>query len=219
VVTLVTPADLLSRLRQRKLLAIIRATDAGSALACIEVLAEEGIDLIEVSLTSVDALALLAKASARFGGDVVLGAGTVMTADQARASLDAGASYLVTPALGAGADEGVRMGAPVLMGALTPTEVASAMERGATAVKLFPAELGGPRYAAALRAPFPDVPFVPVGGVDPEAARAFLDAGCLAVGVGSPLMGDAASGGDLRGLRTRARDLRSSVAPWLVERT
>jgi 2-dehydro-3-deoxyphosphogluconate aldolase / (4S)-4-hydroxy-2-oxoglutarate aldolase len=205
--------ELLARLRERRLLAIVRADGARSALACIEVLAEEGIDVVEVSLTSGDALAVLAEVRLSFGDAIELGAGTVLTAGQAHAAVEAGATYLVTPSLSAGADEGVRLGVPVLMGALTPTEVTSAVERGATAVKLFPAELGGPGYLGALRAPFPDVPFVPVGGIDALAAQAFLDAGALAVGVGSPLLGDAANGGDLQDLRARARDLRSAVAP------
>jgi 2-dehydro-3-deoxyphosphogluconate aldolase/(4S)-4-hydroxy-2-oxoglutarate aldolase len=88
---------------------------------------------------------------------------------------------------------------------LTPTEVHSAMDRGAAAIKLFPASLGGPRYLSALRDPFPGVPFVPVGGVDADAARDYLGRGAVAVGVGSPLVGDAASGGDLAALRERAR--------------
>jgi 2-dehydro-3-deoxyphosphogluconate aldolase/(4S)-4-hydroxy-2-oxoglutarate aldolase len=209
--------ELLTKLRERRLLAIVRADEVHSALACIDVLLDEGIDVVEVSLTSRDALALLTEVSRSFGDAVELGAGTVITPEQAHASLDAGARYLVTPSLGAGADEGVRLGAPVLMGALTPTEVTGAVERGATAVKLFPAELGGPRYLAALRAPFPDIPFVPVGGVDTLAAQAFLDAGALAVGVGSPLLGDAANGGDLKDLRERARELRSAVAPLSLE--
>jgi 2-dehydro-3-deoxyphosphogluconate aldolase/(4S)-4-hydroxy-2-oxoglutarate aldolase len=203
--------ELLTKLRQRRLLAIVRAGDARSAIACIEVLADEGVDLIEVSLTSHDALAVITEVRLNLGDVVELGAGTVMTRQQAQDALDAGATYLVTPSVSAGADEGVRLGVPVLMGALTPTEVASAVERGATAVKLFPAELGGPRYLAALRAPYPEVPFVPVGGVDVAAAHAFLVAGAVAVGVGSPLLGDAADGGDLDCLRARAADFRSAV--------
>ena len=210
--------ELLTRLRERRLLAIVRADDVRSALACIEVLADEGIDVIEVSLTGRDALAVLAEVRLSFGDTVELGAGTVMTAEQAQSAVAAGASYLVTPSLSAGADEGVRLGVPVLMGALTPTEVTRAVECGATAVKLFPAEFGGPRYLAALRAPFPDVPFVPVGGVDAAAAGAFLEAGALAVGVGSPLLGDAATGGDLSDLRARARELRSAVATLSQDR-
>jgi 2-dehydro-3-deoxyphosphogluconate aldolase/(4S)-4-hydroxy-2-oxoglutarate aldolase len=201
--------DLLAGLRARRLLAVVRAADPRQALASVEVLAEEGIDLVEVSLTGADALAVIAELSRTLGDRVVLGAGTVTSAVQAQAAVDAGASYLVTPALGAGADEGVRLGVPVLMGALTPTEVASAVERGATAVKLFPASLGGPGYLGALRAPFPEVPFVPVGGVGVADVPAYLAAGALAVGVGSPLLGD----GDLGGLRSRARALRAATAP------
>ena len=203
----------LDRLRERRLLAIVRGDDSGRAIAAVEVLVDAGIDLVEVSLTGRGALDVLAAVRANLGDLVALGAGTVMTPEQARAAADAGASYLVTPALGAGADEGVRLGLPVLMGALTPSEVAGAVERGATAVKLFPAELGGPSYLAALTAPFPDVAFVPVGGVDREMARDFLAAGAVAVGVGSPLLGDAPNGGDLEALRKRAAEFRRAVPP------
>jgi 2-dehydro-3-deoxyphosphogluconate aldolase/(4S)-4-hydroxy-2-oxoglutarate aldolase len=202
--------DLLARLEDKRLLAIIRGTDAPSTIAAIEALVEADIDLIEVSLTSQDALGVIKVAATYFGDSVALGAGTVMTAQQARAALDAGATYLVTPALSEGGDEGLRLGVPVLMGAFTPTEVAAAAERGATAVKLFPADLGGPGYLTALRAPFPDVPFVPVGGIDQVSARAFVEAGAVAVGVGSPLLGNAASG-DLAGLGERAHQFRSAV--------
>jgi len=205
----------LSELGRRRLLAIIRCEDQRLAINCMRVLVEEDIELIEVSLTSRDAIAVLAEARNQLGDTVELGAGTVLTAPQAQAAIDAGASYLVTPSLSAGAAEGLRLGVPVLVGALTPTEVASAVDLGATAVKLFPAELGGPDYLNALRSPFPDVPFVPVGGVDATAARAFIDCGAVAVGVGSPLLGNAAKDGDLDSLRKRARELRAAVPPLL----
>ena len=96
-----------------------------------------------------------------------------------------------------------------LRAALTPTEVVSAEAAGAAAVKLFPASSGGVRYLRALRDPFPATPFVPVGGVDEDAAREYLAAGAVAIGVGSPLLGDAAAGGPLAGLRERARRYRS----------
>jgi 2-dehydro-3-deoxyphosphogluconate aldolase/(4S)-4-hydroxy-2-oxoglutarate aldolase len=100
--------------------------------------------------------------------------------------------------------ESVARGIPVLAGALTPTEVVTAMRLGATAVKLFPASFGGPAYLRALRDPLPGVPVVPVGGVDASLAAEYLAAGAVAVGVGSPLVGDAARGGDLDALRARA---------------
>lgn len=115
----------------------------------------------------------------------------------------------MTPAL---VDGLASFGVPVLMGALTPSEVEAALARGADAVKLFPGSFGGPGYLKALRDPFPEVPFVPVGGVDATAARAYLDRGAIAVGVGSPLVGDAADGGDLDQLRARAAEFREMAA-------
>jgi 2-dehydro-3-deoxyphosphogluconate aldolase/(4S)-4-hydroxy-2-oxoglutarate aldolase len=205
--------DFLSELRRRRLLAILRCSDPERALGCLRVLAGEGIDLVEVSLTGGNAISLLAQARDELGDAITLGAGTVMTTDQARAAIDAGASYLVTPSMSEGAAEGIRLGVPVLVGALTPTEVSSAVDRGATAVKLFPAELGGPGYLSALRGPFPDVPFVPVGGVDSALVRDFIDAGAVAVGIGSPLLGAATEDGDLVSLRRRARVFREAVPP------
>ena len=96
-------------------------------------------------------------------------------------------------------------GVPCAAGALTPTEAVAAMAAGAAVVKLFPASLGGPAYLKALRDPLPDVPFMAVGGVGIDAAPDYLAAGAVAVGVGGPLVGDAASGGDLDALRARAR--------------
>jgi 2-dehydro-3-deoxyphosphogluconate aldolase/(4S)-4-hydroxy-2-oxoglutarate aldolase len=204
--------SLLERLRGRQLLAIVRGGDPGAALASLRVLADEGIDLIEVSLTTAGALSVIRRAAAD-GGELGLGAGTVLSAADARAAVEAGASYLVTPGIGEGAREGVRLGVPVLVGALTPTEVVAAVDLGATAVKLFPASpLGGPSYLRALRDPFPDVPFVPVGGVAADAIPAYLAAGAVAVGVGSPLIGDSADGGNLTALRGRARAMRAATS-------
>lgn len=196
-------------LRTARLVAIIRGTDADASFRTVMTLAEAGVSLIEVSLTGRDALHVIRRARAELGTDAWLGAGTVLTADDARRAAEAGANLTVTPGLGAGLDTSVRLGLPVLAGVLTPSEVIAANGAGATALKLFPASVGGPDYLKALRAPFPDAPFVPVGGVDAAAARAYLAAGAVAVGVGSPLVGDAADGGDLAALRTRAADFLS----------
>ncbi|MEJ3750310.1 bifunctional 4-hydroxy-2-oxoglutarate aldolase/2-dehydro-3-deoxy-phosphogluconate aldolase [Actinomycetes bacterium KLBMP 9797] len=207
------PVSLLERLRRQRLLAIVRAGDPETALTILRVLAEEGIDLAEVSLTTAGALSVIQRAATGPAGAAGLGAGTVLTAADAQAAVEAGASYLVTPGISAGAREGVRLGVPVLVGALTPSEVVAAVELGATAVKIFPvAQLGGPSYLRALRAPFPDVPFVAVGGVAADAVPAYLAAGATAVGVGSPLTGDATGGGDLDALRERARALRAAAS-------
>jgi 2-dehydro-3-deoxyphosphogluconate aldolase / (4S)-4-hydroxy-2-oxoglutarate aldolase len=197
--------NLLDALRSRRLLAIIRGTDPGAAVRSALTLAEEGVSLIEVSLTTADAFGVISRARAELGADVDVGAGTVVTAEDASRARNAGAGFVVTPAIVPGLQAAAERGLPLLCGALSPTEVVTAVQHGAVAVKLFPASLGGARYLRALRDPFPTVPFVPVGGVDADAAREYLAAGAVAVGVGSPLLGDAASGGSLSDLRVRAR--------------
>jgi 2-dehydro-3-deoxyphosphogluconate aldolase/(4S)-4-hydroxy-2-oxoglutarate aldolase len=195
----------LAELRTARLIAIVRGADPAAALASTLALAEEGVAFIEVSLTTTSALDIIGQARAALGPDAWLGAGTVLSAADAQDAAAAGASFIVTPAHGPGVDEAAARGLPVVAGALTPTEVVGVLAAGAAAVKLFPASSGGVRYLRALRDPFPATPFVPVGGVDEDAARDYLASGAVAVGVGSPLLGDAASGGSLDGLRERAR--------------
>jgi 2-dehydro-3-deoxyphosphogluconate aldolase/(4S)-4-hydroxy-2-oxoglutarate aldolase len=194
------------RLRLERLLAIVRGEDPDALYRAIEVLASCGISLIEVSLTSTDALPVIKRASEEIGEPAAIGAGTVLTRADADAAYEAGAAFLVTPGL---VDWQSHL--PLVVGAFTATEIARAMTRRPAAVKLFPASLGGPAYLAALRQPFPNVPFVPVGGVDASAAQIYLERGAVAVGVGSPLVGDAASGGELAQLAKRARALRAAV--------
>jgi 2-dehydro-3-deoxyphosphogluconate aldolase/(4S)-4-hydroxy-2-oxoglutarate aldolase len=200
-------------LRAARILAIVRGSDPDAALRAVLTLHEDGFSAIEVSLTTVGAVQVIERARTALGPDALLGAGTVVTADDAVRAADAGAGFIVTPALGPGIAESRARGLPVLAGAFTPSEVVEAMSRGAEAIKLFPASLGGAGYLRALRDPFPDLAFVPVGGVDAEAARAYFAVGAAAVGVGSPLVGDAASGGSLDALRERARAFRSTVTP------
>jgi 2-dehydro-3-deoxyphosphogluconate aldolase/(4S)-4-hydroxy-2-oxoglutarate aldolase len=161
---------------------------------------------VEVSLIGAGALAVIRRARAELGADAWLGVGTVLTAEDTGRAAEAGANLIVTPGLGPGVDEAVRLGLPVLAGALTPTEVIAAIGAGTAAVKIFPASaVGGPAYVRALRGPLPDAPLVPVGGVDASAVPEYLSLGATAVGVGSPLVGDAADdGGDLDALRRRA---------------
>jgi 2-dehydro-3-deoxyphosphogluconate aldolase / (4S)-4-hydroxy-2-oxoglutarate aldolase len=196
--------NLLEALRAQRLMAIVRGTDPGSAVRSVVALAEEGISLIEVSLTTPDAFGVISRARAEIGAGVSIGAGTVVTAEDAGGAGDAGADFVVTPAIVPGLRAVAELGLPLLCGALSPTEVVAAIDKGAVAVKLFPASLGGARYLRALRDPFPAVPFVPVGGVDADAVREYFAAGATAVGVGSPLLGDAASGGSIEDLRARA---------------
>ena len=129
----------------------------------------------------------------------------VLTAADVAEVAEAGGQFMVTPSLASSIQESARLGIPVLAGALTPSEAYEAMNRGATAVKLFPASIGGPGYLKALRDPFPGIPFIAVGGVGLDEAAGYWDAGAIAVGLGGPLFGDAGSGGDLAPMRERAR--------------
>lgn len=198
------PGAFLDGLARARLLAIIRSTDPAAAIAAALVLLESGIRVLEVSLVTTDALRVIAEVARRAPAGCLLGAGTVLTREDVARAEEAGARFMVTPAVTEGVAESVARGIPVLAGALTPTEVVTALGLGATAVKLFPASIGGPAYLRALRDPLPGAPFVPVGGVDAALAAEYLAAGAVAVGVGSPLVGDAACGGDLDALRARA---------------
>ncbi|MEV0209332.1 bifunctional 4-hydroxy-2-oxoglutarate aldolase/2-dehydro-3-deoxy-phosphogluconate aldolase [Streptomyces sp. NPDC050788] len=207
--------DLRAALAAHRLVAIVRGDDPAAALRTVLALADEGIELIEVSLTGKDALTVIEQARQELGPDRPLGAGTILTADDARWAHRAGADFAVTPALGEGVGAAQELGMPVLAGVMTPTEIVTARGLGVAALKIFPAaQAGGPGYVKALRGPFPDAPFVPVGGVDEAAARAYLAAGAIAVGVGSPLVGDAADGGSIADLRGRARAFRAVVGEF-----
>ncbi|MGP8302121.1 bifunctional 4-hydroxy-2-oxoglutarate aldolase/2-dehydro-3-deoxy-phosphogluconate aldolase [Streptomyces inhibens] len=204
--------DFSTALRTERLVAIIRGRDPEASFRTVMALAEADIPLIEISLSGADALTVIRRARAELGDAAWLGAGTVLTGDDARRAAEAGANLIVTPGLGAGLEESVRQGLPTLAGVMTPSEVIAAEALGVSALKLFPASAGGPAYLRALRDPFPELPFVPVGGVDTTVAQAYFDAGAVAVGVGSPLVGDAADGGDLDGLRKRAGEFKAVCA-------
>jgi 2-dehydro-3-deoxyphosphogluconate aldolase / (4S)-4-hydroxy-2-oxoglutarate aldolase len=199
-------ADFLDELARQRLLAIIRGTDPSAAVRAALALIECGIRFLEVSLVTTDALRVIAEVAGRAPEGCLIGAGTVLTREDVARAQEAGARFMVTPAVTESVAESVSRGIPVLAGALTPTEVVTAMGLGATAVKLFPSATGGPAYLRALRDPLPRVPFVPVGGVNAALAAEYLAAGAVAVGIGSPLVGDAVRGGDLNALRTRTAE-------------
>jgi 2-dehydro-3-deoxyphosphogluconate aldolase / (4S)-4-hydroxy-2-oxoglutarate aldolase len=196
--------DLLAELNRQRILAIVRGHDVDGCFAAAMTLLEEGMNLVEVSLTGRDAVSVLARLRSA-APDALVGAGTVMTHEQVHHVHDSGARFVVTPCLAPSVASAGAVGLPVLCGALTASEVLEATVRGAAAVKVFPASAFGPQYIAALGAPFPRTAFVAVGGVGVDNIDAYLDAGAVAVGLGSPLIGDAAEGGDLGELRRRTR--------------
>ncbi len=202
--------DALARLLGERAVAIVRSSEltAAVALEIVETLLAEGLGAVEFTLDSRGALEAIAAAAERFGGDAVIGAGTVVTPEEVSRVADAGARFVVSP----GFDEQVvaaarAAGLVAVPGAFTATEVQRAVEAGAGLVKLFPAT-GGPAYLAALRGPFPDVPFVPTGGVGLDDIAAFLRVGASAVGLGSALVPARAP---LDGLAGRAAAVRRAL--------
>jgi 2-dehydro-3-deoxyphosphogluconate aldolase/(4S)-4-hydroxy-2-oxoglutarate aldolase len=190
--------------------AILRARSADRLADVAGVLADGGLRAVEVTLTTPGALRALASLERRDG--VSLGAGSVLTPDDVRAAVDAGAEFLVAPVTDPEALRVAReLGVPMLPGAFTPTEIETAWRAGAAMVKLFPAALG-PGYVRAVREPLPHVPLVPTGGVAVDDAPAYLAAGATAVGLGGPLLGDVFGTGDLDALHQRARRLCALLA-------
>ena len=203
--------DLAACLNRYRVLAIIRGRDAEASLRSGIALAEEGVRLIEVSMTGSDAAGVIRRL-VHEAPPALVGAGTVLDRDDLKQAQEAGARYVVTPAVVPSVADAVASGLPVLAGALTPSEVLAALAAGADAVKIFPASVFGPAYLRALRGPIPQAPLVPVGGVDISHAADYLSSGATAVGVGKPLLGDAPDGGSISELRARARRLLTAVA-------
>jgi len=191
--------------------AILRAACARDYLPVCEVLVEAGVTALELTLTTPGTIAQLPELVERLPS-ATFGVGTVLTAKDAAAAADAGAGFLVTPAVSpAVAQVATARGLALVGGALSPTEAHSTWSSGAAAVKVFPAQTVGPAYLRHLAGPFPDMRFLPSGGVRMQDIAAWIGAGALAVGLGGPLLGDALDGGDLQALATRARSALAEV--------
>ncbi|MEV4989219.1 bifunctional 4-hydroxy-2-oxoglutarate aldolase/2-dehydro-3-deoxy-phosphogluconate aldolase [Pseudarthrobacter sp. LMD1-1-1.1] len=201
----ITSAGLLAGIRQARLVGIVRGNDGGAAAKAALAAMEEGFQYVEIALTTPNALDAIREVRAAAPAGCLVGAGTVLSQADVEHVTAAGGQFIVTPSLAPSISEAANAGIPVLAGALTPSEAYEAMERGATAIKLFPASIGGPGYLKAVRDPFPDIPFIAVGGVGLDEAAGYWEAGAIAVGLGGPLFGTAASGGDLSDMRDRAR--------------
>ena len=184
-----TPSlDVLEAITEQRALAIVRLETRDQAVAACRILAGAGLRAVEVSLAQPEAIAAIAEAADELAGAAFVGAGTIRTVTDAAAAISAGAQFLIGPSLDeAVADWARERDLLYVPGALTPTEVEAA-SRWSPLVKLFPAGRFGPGYMRDLRAPFPDVPLVPTGGVDLDNARPFLDAGATAVALGSSLV-------------------------------
>lgn len=203
----------LQQLKAVKVIALIRANSSDSLLECARALAAGGLNAIELTMTTPGAIEMTTKV-ARELPDLLLGLGTVLDASTARAGIDAGAKFIVTPAV---RPEVIAVckerGVPVLSGALTPTEAYTAWELGADVIKIFPAEFFGPAYIKSLKAPFPHIEFLPTGGVTPETVGDFLRAGAFATAAGSALVAASAlKDRDWAAITKRAKEFVAAAA-------
>jgi 2-dehydro-3-deoxyphosphogluconate aldolase / (4S)-4-hydroxy-2-oxoglutarate aldolase len=171
------------------IVAILRFDDPAPLIEVLAALADGGITVAEVTLTVPGALEVIHEAKRKLGGRVLLGAGTVLDPETARAALLAGAEFIVAPGLNFDVIRLCRRYDRVVMpGAFTPTEVLTAWEAGADVVKVFPADILGPAFFKALRGPLPQVKLMPTGGVDLSTAPEYLTAGAVCLGVGGQLV-------------------------------
>ncbi len=172
-----------------KIVAVVRLDDYSRAVDVARALHAGGVVTLEFTLTGRGAIEAVSETRAALGDSVRVGIGTALTAADTRSAIDAGAQFVVTPALRREVIAvSLQHGVPVACGAFTPTELLDAHEAGSTFVKLFPASLGGPKYIKDVLAPLPFLKIIPTGGVSVENARDFLAAGAVAVGVGGNLV-------------------------------
>ncbi len=169
---------------------VVRAASANEACIAAEAVREGGIPIVEITMTVPGAVGVIRELVKKCGSDVIVGAGTVLNAEAARRCLDAGAQFLVSPGLNLETVAfAAREGNLIMAGALTPTEIMAAWEAGADFVKIFPCgQVGGAKYIKALKGPFPQIPFVPTGGVNLSTAAEFIEAGAVALGIGGELV-------------------------------
>ena len=184
-----TRSEIISRLIDPGVIAVVRAPNAGLVVPLSEALVQGGVIAIEVTMTTPNAIEAIRDASQRLGPRALFGVGTVLNAATCRAAIEAGAEFVVSPITkGEIVETAHAFDRPVMLGAYTPTEAQLAHELGADFIKLFPADGLGPSYIKAVRAPLPHLRIVPTGGVDLHTAAEFIKAGCVALGAGSSLV-------------------------------
>lgn len=182
--------EVIDRILEEGVVPVLRAESHEIALQAVEALRAGGIGVLEITMTVPGAVELIARLSGEIGEECLIGAGTVLNEKSAAACVTAGARFIVSPAVNVDTIEFCNSrDIPVLPGAFTPTEVVTAWSAGADMVKLFPAGAGGgPGYLKSLRAPFPDVQFVPTGGISLQNAADYIRAGAVAIGIGADLV-------------------------------
>ena len=182
--------EVLQRMREIGIVPVLRASSAKEALAIANAIEAGGIPILEVTMTVPGAIHVIQQLVEHSGDRLLVGAGTVLDAETARACILAGAQFIVSPALDLRTIELCRKySVPILPGALTPTEIVTAWQAGADAVKVFPCSaVGGAKYLKAVKGPLPQIDLIPTGGVSLATAAEFLEAGAFALGVGGDLV-------------------------------
>jgi 2-dehydro-3-deoxyphosphogluconate aldolase / (4S)-4-hydroxy-2-oxoglutarate aldolase len=209
-----TMDEVIRRIEEVGIVPVIRAATVDEATRAVEAICAGGIPVVEITMTVPNAISAIREVAQQYGKNVLVGAGTVITAAQAESCLRAGAEFLVSPgfspAVLAVARAAEKLAIP---GALTPTELMNAQDHGARLVKIFPCgNVGGAKYLRSLRAPFPNASLIPTGGVNAANAAEFIAAGAVALGVGADLVDAAAlREGNLAKITSAARELVQAV--------
>ena len=209
------PREILDAITSIGIVPVVRTNSAESAIRAVDAIYRGGIRAAEITMTVPGALRALEKVADQYGDKIVLGAGTVLDPETARACMLAGAEFFVTPALNVKTIEIAKRYSKVICpGALTPTEVVAAWEAGADVIKIFPADsVGGAKYIKALKGPLPHIEMIPTGGVNLQTCGEFLKAGACAVAVGSELVSaQLIKDENYDEIERRARQFREAVA-------
>lgn len=208
-----TKLEQMQRIEASGIVAIIRANSSNELIKTAEAIKNGGVDVIEITMTTPGALSVITEVSKYLGDEVLIGVGSVLDAETARVAMLAGAEFVVSPVTKNDViDTCNRYGKVVIPGAFTPTEILYAWETGADYVKVFPSSGVGPSYIKDIKAPLPQIPLIPTGGINIENAADFIRAGSAALGVGSALVSNTIiESGDFKKLTQRAKELVSAV--------
>jgi 2-dehydro-3-deoxyphosphogluconate aldolase/(4S)-4-hydroxy-2-oxoglutarate aldolase len=209
-----TIEDVISRIEEVGIIPVVRAASVAEATRAVEAICAGGIPVVEITMTVPNAVSVIREVAQQYGDKVLIGAGTVITAEQAESCLRAGAEFLVSPGLAAPVlSVAQASGKLAIPGALTPTELMNAHVLGARLVKIFPCgNVGGPKYLKSLKAPFPGAMLIPTGGVNAANAADFIAAGAFALGVGADLVDTKAlREGNLQKIISAAQELVQAV--------
>lgn len=202
----------MTKLVSSGLVGIVRTDSADKARRIAEACIEGGVTAIEITLTVPGALNVISEIANTYKkGEIIIGAGTVLDSETARAAILAGAAYIVTPSLNVDTVRTCsRYQIPIMAGAMTIKEIVEALEAGTDLVKVFPGDVLGPKFVKAVKGPLPQAPLMPTGGVSLDNVGDWIKAGCVAVGVGGQLTGSAETG-DYAGVTKAARQFIEKI--------